>query len=154
MIALLLSALMALVLLLALLMRRRSPAVALGMAGVAALGLWFAWRPNDLNNLAHVVGVGRGADLALYLGLSLVLLALAGLYLQLRHLQSRFTQLAREMALVQAGAWPEAGPGLGGGAWPGAEQAMRAAAGASPGLPAAAPVSPTAAPASSSTPTA
>lgn len=130
MIALLLSALMALVLLLAVLMRRRSPAVALGMAGVAALGLWFAWRPNDLNNLAHAVGVGRGADLALYLGLSLVLLALAGLYLQLRHLQSRFTQLAREMALVQAGA------------------------GAPPGLPGAAPVSPTATPTSSSTPTA
>jgi hypothetical protein len=129
-IALLLSALMALVLLLALLMRRRSPAVALGMAGVAALGLWFAWRPNDLNNLAHAVGVGRGADLALYLGLSLVLLALAGLYLQLRHLQSRFTQLAREMALVQAGA------------------------GAPHGLPGAAPASPTAAPASTSTPTA
>lgn len=102
MIALLLTALMAGVLLLATLMRRRSPAVALAMALVAALGTWFAWRPEDLNHLAQFVGVGRGADLALYLGLSLVFLALAALYLQLRHLQGRFTQLAREMALAQA----------------------------------------------------
>jgi hypothetical protein len=101
-IALLLTALMAVVLLLATLMRRRSPAVALAMALMAALGTWFAWRPEDLNRLAHTVGVGRGADLALYLGLSLVCLALAALYLQLRHLQGRFTQLAREMALAQA----------------------------------------------------
>lgn len=131
MIALLLSALMALVLLLALLMRRRSPAVALGMAGVAALGLWFAWRPNDLNTLAHAVGVGRGADLTLYLGLSVVLLALAGLYLQLRHLQSRFTQLAREMALAQVGV----------GAPP--EAQFGSPVGTVPGAPSASPVSPT-----------
>ncbi len=102
MIALVLTLLMGGVLLLATLMRRRSPAVALAMALVAGAGMWFAWRPDDLNHLARAVGVGRGADLALYLGLSLVLLALAGLYLQLRHLQNRFTQLAREMALVQA----------------------------------------------------
>lgn len=102
MIALVLTLLMGGALLLATLMRRRSPAVALAMALVAGAGMWFAWRPDDLNHLARAVGVGRGADLALYLGLSLVLLALAGLYLQLRHLQNRFTQLAREMALVQA----------------------------------------------------
>lgn len=102
MIALVLTLLMGSVLLLATLMRRRSPAVALAMAVVAVAGVWFAWRPDDLNHLAHAVGVGRGADLALYLGLSLVLLALAGLYLQLRHLQNRFTQLAREIALMQA----------------------------------------------------
>lgn len=102
MIALVLTGLMAGVLLLATLMRRRSPAVALAMALVAAVGTWFAWRPEDLNHLAQFVGVGRGADLALYLGLSLVFLALAALYLQLRHLQGRFTQLAREVALAQA----------------------------------------------------
>ena len=102
MIALVLTGLMAGVLLLATLMRRRSPAVALAMALVAAVGTWFAWRPEDLNHLAQFVGVGRGADLALYLGLSLVFLALAALYLQLRHLQGRFTLLAREVALAQA----------------------------------------------------
>lgn len=101
MIALLLSALMGLVLLTAMLMRRRAPAVALAMALLALLGVWFAWRPEDLNHWAQAVGVGRGADLALYLGLSFLLLALAGVYLQLRHLQNRFTLLAREVALRQ-----------------------------------------------------
>lgn len=102
MISLLLTALMAAVLTLALLMRRRSPAIALAFAAVAAVGTWFAWQPEHLNQLAHAVGVGRGADLALYLGLSLSFLALAALLLQLRHLQNRFTQLAREVALIQA----------------------------------------------------
>jgi hypothetical protein len=102
MISLLLTALMAAVVLMALLMRRRSPAVALGFAVMSFIGTWFAWRPEDLNALAHAVGVGRGADLALYLGLSLSFLAVAALLLQVRHLQNRFTQLAREVALIQA----------------------------------------------------
>jgi len=102
MISVLLTALMAVVFMLALLMRRRSPAVSLAFGMVAAVGTWFAWRPEDLNHLARALGVGRGADLALYLGLSLSFLALAALLLQLRHLQNRFTLLAREVALIQA----------------------------------------------------
>ena len=102
MISILLSALMGAVLLVAVLMRRRSPAIALSLGVLSLAGVWFAWRPEDLNRLAHGVGVGRGADLALYLGLSLSFLAMAGLYLQLRHMQNRFTLLAREVALIQA----------------------------------------------------
>ena len=102
MLSFLLTVLMSAVLAMALLMRRRSPAVALAFALVSFVGTWFAWRPEDLNALAHVFGVGRGADLALYLGLSLSFLALAALLLQLRHLQNRFTHLAREVALIQA----------------------------------------------------
>lgn len=102
MISFLLSVLMAGVGLLAVMLRRRAPAIALAVALLATAGVWFAWRPQDLNQLAHAVGVGRGADLALYMGLSLCLLALVALLLQLRHLQSRFTQLAREVALMRA----------------------------------------------------
>lgn len=102
MISLLLTLLMGVVALLALMLRRRAPAVALAVALLALAGVWFAWRPEDLNHLAHSVGVGRGADLALYMGLSLCLLALVALLLQMRHLQGRFTQLAREVALIRA----------------------------------------------------
>ena len=102
MISLLLTVLMGLMIFVAVLMRRRSPAVSLGLALVSVLGTWFAWNPEHLNVLAHAVGVGRGADLALYLGLSLVLLAMAGLLFRLRHLERRFTDLARETALAQA----------------------------------------------------
>lgn len=102
MISLVLTVLMAALLAVALAVRRRSPPVALGMMAVAVAGVWFAWRPQDLTGLAHALGVGRGADLALYIGLSLCFLALAALLLQLRHLQARFTLLAREVALMRA----------------------------------------------------
>lgn len=102
MISLLLTALMGILALLALMLRRRAPAISLAVALLAFAGTWFAWRPEDLNQLAHAVGVGRGADLALYMGMSLCLLALVALLLQLRHLQGRFTLLAREVALIRA----------------------------------------------------
>ena len=102
MISIVLSLLMLGVLLVGLAIRRRSPPVALGIMLVALGGVWFAWRPADLTLLAHWLGVGRGTDLALYLGLSLCFLAIAALLVQLRHLQVRFTQLAREVALLDA----------------------------------------------------
>ncbi len=101
MISILLSMLMAGVMLVGLAVRRRSPPVALGIVSVALAGIWFAWRPQDLTALAVWLGVGRGTDLALYIGLSLSFLAIAALLLQLRHLQIRFTLLTRELALMQ-----------------------------------------------------
>lgn len=102
MISALLTLLMLGVMVVGLAIRRRSPPLALGIMLVAMGGTWFAWRPEDLTLLAHRLGVGRGADLALYLGLSLCFLAIAALLVQLRHLQVRFTLLAREVALLQA----------------------------------------------------
>lgn len=102
MISIVLTLLMLGVLVVGLATRRRSPPVSLAIMAVAVGGIWFSWRPQDLTTLAHAVGVGRGADLALYLGLSLCFLAIAALLVQLRHLQVRFTQLAREVALMQA----------------------------------------------------
>ena len=102
MISIVLTLLMIGVIVVGLAVRRRSPPLALSIMVVAAGGVWFSWRPQDLTMLAQTLGVGRGADLALYLGLSLCFLAIAALLLQLRHMQVRFTQLAREMALMQA----------------------------------------------------
>ncbi len=102
MISILLTMLMLGVLVVGLAVRRRSPPLALSIMAVACGGVWFSWRPQDLTQLAHALGVGRGADLALYLGLSLCFLAIAALLLQLRHLQVRFTKLAREVALMRA----------------------------------------------------
>lgn len=102
MISIILTLLMMGVLLVGLATRKRSPPVAIGIMSVALVGIWFAWRPDDLTALAHLLGVGRGTDLGLYLGFSLCFLTIAGLLVQLRHLQIRFTQLAREVALTQA----------------------------------------------------
>lgn len=102
MISIVLTLLMMGVLLVGMATRKRSPPVAIGIMSVALVGIWFAWRPYDLTALAHLLGVGRGTDLGLYLGFSLCFLTIAGLLVQLRHLQIRFTQLAREVALMQA----------------------------------------------------
>jgi hypothetical protein len=90
-----------------LVMRRRSPAVSLGLIVVSLAGIWFSWMPNQLTAVANALGVGRGADLALYLWVSISFLALAGLALQLRHVQRQLTLLAREFAISRALAGPE-----------------------------------------------
>lgn len=102
MISVVLSLLMLGVFLVGMVARKRSPPVAVGIMSVALVGFWFAWRPDDLTSIAHWMGVGRGTDLGLYLAISLCLLTIAALLVQLRHLQVRFTQLAREVALMQA----------------------------------------------------
>ena len=83
-------------------MRRRSPAVALALMLASLAGIWFAWMPQQLTAVANALGVGRGTDLALYLWVSISFLALAGLALQLRHLQGQLTILVREIAILQA----------------------------------------------------
>ena len=82
-------------------MRRRSPAVALALMLSSLAGIWFAWMPQQLTAVANALGVGRGTDLALYLWVSISILALAGLALQLRHLQGQLTILVREIAIQQ-----------------------------------------------------
>ena len=83
-------------------LRRRAPAIGAAIAIAALIGLYFVWMPEQLNTLAHVLGVGRGADLLLYLWVSLTFLAVAGLVLEIRHLQRQLTLLAREQALERA----------------------------------------------------
>ncbi len=86
----------------AMVMRTRSPAVALAVALFSVAGIWFAWMPQQLTVLAQATGVGRGTDLALYLWVSISFLALAGLALQVRHLQGQLTIVVRELAMLRA----------------------------------------------------
>jgi Uncharacterized conserved protein (DUF2304) len=46
----------------------RSPAVAVLALFVATAGLYFVWVPEHSTALAELVGIGRGVDLILYLG--------------------------------------------------------------------------------------
>ena len=73
MISVVLSLLMLGVFLVGMVARKRSPPVAVGIMSVALVGIWFAWRPDDLTSIAHWMGVGRGTDLGLYLAISLCL---------------------------------------------------------------------------------
>jgi len=66
-------------------------------------------RPQDVNWIAHKLGVGRGADLVLYLLVVVVAFFAANTFLRFRNLERRFTDLARAVALNDAVA-PVPGP--------------------------------------------
>jgi hypothetical protein len=80
----------------------RVPLVAACTIIAAAAGLYFVWFPSQANRLADLVGVGRGADLVLYLWVLISLLILFNLHLKLRSQMELITQLARELALLRA----------------------------------------------------
>lgn len=69
---------------------------------LALVGIAMVAKPDWANAVAHFFGVGRGADLLVYLGfLGLVFLWL-GLYSRQREMDIRLTVLARRLAILQA----------------------------------------------------
>ena len=82
--------------------QRRAPLVAACTVAAAVLGLYFVWFPSHANALAEIAGVGRGADLILYLWVLISLLILFNLHLKLRSQMELITELARETALLRA----------------------------------------------------
>lgn len=114
MISLILSVVLGAALVGGLLIRRSAPWVGIAMAVASAVGIYFAWVPDDLSRIAHALGVGRGADLLLYIWVVVSFLALVALMLRLRLLNEQLTELARKLALATArnGAAPgERAPG-------------------------------------------
>lgn len=59
-------------------------------------------RPDLSTRLANLVGVGRGADLLLYLLVVAFLFASINTYLKFRDLEVRLTRLARRLAVSEA----------------------------------------------------
>jgi hypothetical protein len=60
--------------------------------------------PEAVTAVAHVVGVGRGADLLLYLACVTFLFTTIGLHLRLASLRDQYVALAREIAIDRAAA--------------------------------------------------
>jgi len=79
---------------------RRSPAVALISFVVSLVGLYFVWVPSHSTRVAEYIGVGRGADLILYLWVCISLIVLLNLHLKLRAQHELITALARSIALA------------------------------------------------------
>lgn len=88
-----------LVLLYALLQRSRSLYISIVMSLVSLAGMYFVWSPESANELAHSVGVGRGADLVIYCWLVISLIISMNLQFKILQLQSAITILVREVAL-------------------------------------------------------
>jgi len=68
----------------------------------AILGTLMIVMPEWTTELAHLVGVGRGADLLFYLGMVSFSFISMLLYSKLREVESRITELARIIAIQHA----------------------------------------------------
>jgi small membrane protein len=97
-----LSLLLGIVLLYAWAQYRRSPIVTVLSCAVSLIGFYFVWIPSHATRVAELVGIGRGADLVLYVWVCISLVVLLNLHLKLRTQHELLTQLARSIALANA----------------------------------------------------
>jgi hypothetical protein len=97
-----LSLLLAIVLLYAWAQYRLSPIVTILSCVVSLMGFYFVWLPSHATRVAELVGIGRGADLVLYVWACISLVVLLNLHLKLRTQHELLTQLARSIALANA----------------------------------------------------
>lgn len=67
-----------------------------------AINAWAIVRPNDVTWVANRLGVGRGADLVLYLLVGAFVLAMFNTYLRFREMDRRYTELSRTLAIREA----------------------------------------------------
>ena len=58
--------------------------------------------PDMTSEVAHLVGVGRGADLVTYIAIIAVMFVLLHYYTKFVELQRKLTELTREMAILKA----------------------------------------------------
>lgn len=75
----------------------------LGLLLFAALAVWSILFPSVWNQIARIVGVGRGTDMVLYALVVAFLSFTLTTYLRFRELEARYTKLARRLALDEAG---------------------------------------------------
>ena len=79
--------------------RDKSRFVFQGTLAITAIGILFTWMPEQANNLAYLLGVGRGADLVLYCWILTSLIVALNLHLLIRANLQVTTELARQFAL-------------------------------------------------------
>jgi len=78
------------------------PIVRIGLFLVVLTGYLFIWFPEMTNIFADMVGIGRGADLIIYLWILLSLFLILKLHIKLRQQSEALTTLARHLALGQS----------------------------------------------------
>jgi hypothetical protein len=66
------------------------------------IAVFFILFPNSSNRLAHLVGVGRGADLMLYILVLAFIFVTLNSYIRMRQEEVRTTTLARKIAILEA----------------------------------------------------
>ena len=69
---------------------------------VVAAGSFFVWVPDATTAIAEALGVGRGADLILYLWVVLTLALILVLYLKVIRMGRKITLITRALAVAHA----------------------------------------------------
>lgn len=82
--------------------RNRLPFHIVTMFGMLAAGAVAVVVPQETDRIAHFVGVGRGADLIIYLVIVAVLFVLLHYFSKFVELEQKVTQLTRELAILRA----------------------------------------------------
>lgn len=80
--------------------KSKSRSVGAFIYATAILGCFFVWFPDYATFVGHLVGVGRGADLVLYIFVVVSMVVGFSLYLKLNRCLMLITELARHTALV------------------------------------------------------
>ncbi|MGZ5000748.1 MAG: DUF2304 family protein [Methylomonas sp.] len=76
--------------------------IRLSLYVVITAGLFFVWSPNQSTAIANFIGIGRGADLVYYIWVILSLAVFINIHIKLRENNALVTQLARQIAIVEA----------------------------------------------------
>lgn len=74
----------------------------LAFVAFLVLNVYAVLRPDDVTVVANRLGVGRGADLLLYLLIATFVFVVINFYLRLRDSEQRVTELARAVAVRDA----------------------------------------------------
>jgi hypothetical protein len=74
----------------------------LAVLGLLGAGVLFVINPDLTTRLAHIVGVGRGTDLLLYLFCVASITVFLKLYKKNRTVEEKLTEVARQVALLGA----------------------------------------------------
>jgi hypothetical protein len=82
--------------------RNRLPFHIVTMFGLLAAGAVAVVVPQQTDRIAQFVGVGRGADLIIYLVIVAVLFVLIHYFSKFVELEQKVTQLTRELAILRA----------------------------------------------------
>jgi small membrane protein len=84
------------------LQRTTSRFVRLLILATIAVGTVFVWVPDETTAIAETLGVGRGADLILYVWVILTLALILVLYLKVIRMGRKITLLTRAIAVANA----------------------------------------------------
>lgn len=79
---------------------KRSSILCLAIMLPTCIGIYLVWQPQASTAIANALGVGRGADLLLYVYVALSFVLLISLLLRIKSLHEQLTELARAIAIA------------------------------------------------------